>query len=503
MNIGPTFSIRGKLMVMVMATTVVALSLTGGALTVFESRSHRRTLTSEMGAVADIVGQNVAAPLILERADSAEHALAALRSQPSVVSACLYDSGATLFAAYVRGGDRRACPVRPSAVEAGFGGGRLVYYHSIPVTGQAPATLRLVASLEEVQRRIRLFALVLLVVLSGAALAALLLSSWLQGLVSRPILDLAGTAQQISRNRDYTLRAPQQSHDEVGVAVEAFNQMLDRIQAAESEQKSAEQALMALNATLEQRVADRTAATEEKAAELKRSNEALERFASVASHDLQEPLRAVASYTQLLGQRLGAGDPEIRLYVGHVLTAVARMKALITDLLDYARVGADIRPAGLVDASLALDLVLADLGPAIAESGTEVTRGPLPTVWAHPGPLRQLLGNLVTNAIRFRSGAAPRIDVSAEREGDWWRFAVRDNGIGIDPRHHQRIFVMFQRLHGADRPGTGIGLAICKKIVEMYGGRIWVESASGRGATFLFTLPAGPVSGQRDERALH
>jgi signal transduction histidine kinase len=490
----PNLSIRVKLTIMVMATTLVALSLAGGALALFEIQSHRRTLASEVAAMAEIVGQNLAAPLILEKADSAERALRPLESQPPVISACLYDSAGALFARYLRRGQPGRCPRRPTPDEAGFRDQRLIQYHPIPVIGQAAATLRVVATLDELERQVRLFGAVLLLVLTGAALAALLLSSWLQGLVARPILALARTAQQISGNRDYTLRAPQQSHDEVGVAVEAFNEMLDRIQAAVLEQQRAEQALIALNATLEQRVAERTAAAESKAEELRRSNEELEQFASVASHDLQEPLRTVASYTQLLGRRLdGSGDPEVALYFGHVLTAVGRMKALITDLLDYARVGSETGAAGPVDTSAVLDAVLADLSPALTENAARVTRGPLPIVWASAGLVQQLLANLLSNALRFRGDAAPVVDVSAERDGDRWRFAVRDNGIGIDRRHHQRIFVMFQRLHGADRPGTGIGLAICRKVVELYGGRIWVDSEPGRGATFRFTLPAPPT----------
>jgi signal transduction histidine kinase len=147
-----------------------------------------------------------------------------------------------------------------------------------------------------------------------------------------------------------------------------------------------------------------------------------------------------------------------------------------------------------VDTSAALDAVLADLAPAMIESEAEVARGPLPTVQAALGPVQQLFANLLTNAIRFRSAAPPRIDIRAQRDGQWWRFAVRDNGIGIDPRHHQQIFVMFERLR-ADRPGTGIGLAICRKVVELYGGRIWVESELGQGATFFFTLPDVSTTG--------
>jgi light-regulated signal transduction histidine kinase (bacteriophytochrome) len=261
-----------------------------------------------------------------------------------------------------------------------------------------------------------------------------------------------------------------------------------------TERRRAEEQLRSLNATLEERVAERTAAAEQRAAELKRSNEELERFAYVASHDLQEPLRAVASYTQLLRQQLGDKlDADTELYLSHVLAGAARMRALINDLLDYSRVGRSALERQLVDSAAVLDGALADLAPAMAESGAKITRGQLPQVAADPAQLGQLLRNLIVNAIRFRGDDPPVVDVRAERVGDYWQFAVRDNGIGIDPRHHERIFVLFQRLHGRERPGTGIGLAICRKIVDRHGGRIWVESEPGKGATFFFTIP---VEGQ-------
>jgi signal transduction histidine kinase len=476
-----------------MATTLVALSLAGGALALFEHRTHRRTLANELTTVADIVGQILPAALIVQRVDTANQALRALESHRDVVSACLYDAGGELFTSYARAHHASECPAKAPA-----GGAvvqvdeTLVLTHKIRLGDEEQATLRVVATMGELQRRMRLFAVVLLLVLSGSALAALLLSSRLQRVVSRPVLELASTAEQIAKRQDYTLRARQRTGDEVGVAVDAFNLMLDRIQAAVSERRQAEEKLMALNTTLEERVADRTAAAERQAADLKRSNQELERFAAVASHDLQEPLRAVASYAQLVSQRLGGnGDAEVDLYLKHVVSGAGRMKALINDLLHYSRVGRTLSPTA-VDVDKVLDTTLTDLSAAIAESGAEIIRGPLPRVWANDAQLGQVLSNLILNAIRFRSAAPPRITMGAERMGDLWHLWVRDNGIGIDPMHHERIFVIFQRLNVHDRPGTGIGLAICRKIVELHGGRIWVESKPGQGATFRFTLPAPP-----------
>jgi len=228
--------------------------------------------------------------------------------------------------------------------------------------------------------------------------------------------------------------------------------------------------------------------------ELRRSNEELERFAYVASHDLQEPLRTVTSYVQLLARRYRDKlDADAAEFIEFAVQGAMRMQRLIEDLLAFSRVGT--RAAALVptDANAALDAALENLKAAAGEAGATLTRGPLPTVLADPVQLGQLFTNLVGNAVKFRGTEPPRVQIGAERDGTQWVFRVRDNGIGIDPQYFERIFVIFQRLHGRNEyPGTGIGLAVCRKIVERHGGRIWVESEEGGGATFSFTLSAAP-----------
>jgi len=227
--------------------------------------------------------------------------------------------------------------------------------------------------------------------------------------------------------------------------------------------------------------------------QLHQANEDLRQFAYVTSHDLQEPLRAVTTYVELLAQRLhGQLTAETQAFMGYAVEGAQRMRALIVDLLAYSRVERQDVEGTATDGEAVLEQAVRDLRLTIAESGAVVTHDPLPTVVTVPGQLKQVLENLLSNALKFRGPAPPRVHLSAQRQRTEWVFSVRDNGIGLDPQYAHRIFQMFQRLHTRrEYPGTGIGLAICKRIVERHGGRIWVESAPGQGATFYFTLPAG------------
>ena len=230
--------------------------------------------------------------------------------------------------------------------------------------------------------------------------------------------------------------------------------------------------------------------------ELKRSNTELEQFAYVTSHDLQEPLRMISSYVQLLSERYkGKLDSDADDFIGYAVDGANRMQTQIQDLLTYSRIGTRGKPFEPTDCEDVLEQVLSNLKMAIEESGAEVTHDTLPTVMVDNSQLVQLFQNLIENAIKFRGDELPRIHVSATREleeitnYEYWLFSVRDNGIGIKPEFFERIFEIFQRLHGrGEYSGTGIGLAVCKKIVERHGGQIWVESEPGNGAKFFFTI---------------
>ncbi len=263
--------------------------------------------------------------------------------------------------------------------------------------------------------------------------------------------------------------------------------------------------LQNLNATLEQRVAERTADLAARTQELARSNSDLEQFAYVASHDLQEPLRTIAGYCKLLDDHCGSQlDDKARDYVVQAVAAARRMRTLINDLLAYSRVGRQGTPLERIDCNRILDQSLRNLSLVIEEAHAVVKCGALPEVMGDATQLLQLFQNLIDNAIKFRSPAhAPHVEITAERNDGEWIFAVRDDGIGMQPDDFQRVFMLFQRLHNRDQyPGTGIGLAVCKRTVERHGGRIWVESELGQGSVFRFSIPTVDGSNAPDSSGL-
>jgi two-component system CheB/CheR fusion protein len=238
-------------------------------------------------------------------------------------------------------------------------------------------------------------------------------------------------------------------------------------------------------------------------ADLARSNVDLEQFAHAASHDLREPLRMVISFLQMISERYkGKLDKEGDEWIGYAVDGAERMQRLIEDLLMYAEVGREEKAMAPTNCAAILDEVRADLEAPIRENAAQIESGTLPTVQAYPVEIRQLFQNLIGNAVKFRGATPPHIQINAKREGAFWLFSVADNGIGIEEAHRERIFAMFQRLHDRGRyPGTGIGLAVCRKIVSRLGGSIWVESEVGKGSAFYFTIPADAeaptVAGER------
>ncbi|MBM3130846.1 MAG: HAMP domain-containing protein [Chloroflexi bacterium] len=328
-----------------------------------------------------------------------------------------------------------------------------------------------------------------IVYVSGIMLIAALLGIALARRIVRPVRELARGTEEIGKgNLDYQIEIT--SADEIGQLAQSFNRMTRDLRA-----------ITASRDELNREIAERKQAEEKLqifAAELERSNKELEQFAYIASHDLQEPLRMVASYSQLLEKRYrGKLDQDANEYIGFAVDGVNRMQRLINDLLAYSRISTRGKEFTPVDCHAVVGQVIANLQIAIQETGALVTCDPLPTVRADESQMIQLFQNLIGNAIKFHGTEPPRVHISARETFEVletskvWTFSIRDNGIGIAPQYRERIFVIFQRLHTREEySGTGIGLAICKKIVERHNGRIWVESEPGKGATFYFTLPA-------------
>ena len=258
-----------------------------------------------------------------------------------------------------------------------------------------------------------------------------------------------------------------------------------------SERKRMEAALRDMNVELEKRVQERTAQLAIANDAMERSNIELKQFAYIASHDLQAPLRSISGFVQLLKEDFGDKlDPQAGEWIRRTVESTQYMQTLIRDLLSYSQVDSRSRPFADTDCNRAFEEAVAMLDGSIRDAGATVTHDPLPTLMGDRSQLVQLFANLISNGIKYHGSAPPRVHAYARREGGDWILSVRDNGIGIAPKHHQRIFEIFQRLHTHRAyPGTGIGLAVCRRVVEHHGGVIGVESNPGAGAVFHFTIP--------------
>ena len=325
------------------------------------------------------------------------------------------------------------------------------------------------AAVDSAAAQVRLVGILVAVVLA-VGLAVLL--RWLRRVVVRPTERLAAEVREVAGgdvSRHVTVRGPRE------------------ISALARDVEAMRRALVAETASIEAARVE----LEEAGRELERSNSDLEQFAYVASHDLQEPLRKVTSFCQLLQRRYGGElDERADQYIEFAVDGAKRMQVLINDLLAFSRVGRTEGTAEILDAGLILDRAAENLAGALEESGGTITHDPLPRVRAEPALLATVFQNLLGNAVKFRGEDPPRVHVSAVRDGRRWLLRFADNGLGIEHEYADRIFTIFQRLHGRSAyPGTGIGLAMCRKIVEHHGGSIWLEDTPPPGSTFVVALP--------------
>ncbi|MGB0930800.1 MAG: ATP-binding protein [Chitinophagales bacterium] len=308
------------------------------------------------------------------------------------------------------------------------------------------------------------------------------LSTILQKSISEPILKLVSSMRQVSESKNYDIRVAQSGSDEIAELSSGFNEMLSQIKQRDDEVQ------MARN-SLEQRVQERTKELNEKARALEISNKELEQFAYIASHDLQEPLRMIGSFAQLIARRYkGKINGEINDYIDFIVEGVSRMQNLIEDLLLFSRVNTRKTNFQKADFKNIIEKCKSNLRYAIETNEAQISYNAMPHLVIDDLKILQLFQNLVSNAIKFRSDVPPLIHIAAEEQENHWLFAVKDNGIGIEKEYGKKVFMIFQRLHKNTYPGTGIGLSICKRIVELHKGNIWFESEAGQGTTFFFTI---------------
>jgi light-regulated signal transduction histidine kinase (bacteriophytochrome) len=329
-------------------------------------------------------------------------------------------------------------------------------------------------------------------VLVVAIFATLIISIFLQKIITNPLYAFVNKTKEVSENGDYSVRVSYDGKDEIGVLSEEFNRMLGQIQKMEASLKES-------NVDLEKRVKGRTRELETankelfvKSEELARSNLELEQFAYIASHDLQEPLRTISNFVGLFKKQFSENkfDKNSEQYLSYILGATERMQTLIIDLLTYSRIG-HYKNTYDVDCNKVVKEVLNDFDALIKVSNAKIIVGNLPVIPGHYSEIKSLFQNLLSNAIKFRKrDIVPEITVNASERDSDWLFNVKDNGIGINEMYHDKLFKIFQRLHPQNEySGTGIGLAQCKKIVELLGGKIWLESTPGNGSTFYFNIP--------------
>ncbi len=334
---------------------------------------------------------------------------------------------------------------------------------------------RLESSLKNFKEQSIVYAVLAALTTALAILLLLIILHFYNKKIIKPILDLTDSAWKIAQGYLEYKPQPITQNDEVGRLTLAFSVMTDN--------------LISANENLEKKIKDRTR-------ELERSNGDLEHFAYIASHDLQEPLRMVASYNQLLAKRYQDQlDEKANKYIEYSVDGAKRMQAMINGLLEFSRAGSGELDVKVTDLSLQLDKVLHDLSGKIKENEADIRHMPLPSLLVNAQQINRVFQNLISNAIKFRDGESVKIDISVEQGETETVFCVQDNGVGIDPNSFERIFNLFERVHDRQQyPGNGIGLAVSKRLVENHGGRIWLESVIGEGTAFYFSLPANEAN---------
>jgi signal transduction histidine kinase len=475
-------TLRRRLLAAMFITSVTSLLLACGTLLFYELFATKRSMTHNLSTLAQAVAANSTALLAFNDQTRAQEILSALKSEPDVVNACLYDNSGHLFSSAPPGSPTNLFPSAPGPDGFQFSGYYLTVFQPVVQGGGRLGTLFIREDLHGMFSRFGVYGAVVLLVMAGAAAVAFLISGILQRRISRPILDLAAVARQISEKGDFSVRAQNSATaEELAYLNKAFNDMLDQIHSRDLSLAQAREDLQKHAAMLETRVADRTHSLEE-------TTRQLYDFCYSIAHDLKAPIRSQAGFARILikdfAQQLG---PEATGYAQRIADAADRQSRLVSDLLTHVSLGRHELPLESVDLAQIAEQVRADLRVEIErQQATLDLSGVHGIVMANPASLNLIVLNLISNALKFvPRSRSPQVRAWTERRDGHLRFWVEDNGIGISPEHFGKLFTMFQRLHTRDEyAGTGIGLAIVKRAAERMNGRVGLESKEGKGSRF-------------------
>ncbi len=505
MNLLRGLSIRQKLIRVMMVTSVSSIGLTCLAFVAYEVTSFRAQVERELASVAQVIGANTTAALSFDDRRAASETLAALRADPRVVGARLFDRDGVAFADYRPDGRSVRLPATVAEAESPSQG--LVVLRRIRLRDDLLGYIFIEANAGEVRERVARYLVIAVAALVAGSTLAFMLSAFLQGVISRPLLALATTAEDVAIQRDYSLRAVKESNDETGQVIDRFNEMLSQIQARDL-------ALREAHRVLETRVDERTLALKSKIEEQRRTEEALvvardaaeaasrakSAFLATMSHELRTPLNAIIGYSELLTEEAeDVGQTGCVADLGKITSAGRHLLSLINDILDLSKIEAGRME--LTSESFELPRLLrevaASVRPLVEKHSNTLTlqvADDIPSIVGDAMRVRQVLLNLVSNATKFTERGA--IAVRAARVDDWVRIDVRDTGIGMTAAEVSRLFREFSQADASTTRrygGSGLGLAISQRLCRMMGGRITVRSTKGQGSVFTVALPiAGP-----------
>jgi signal transduction histidine kinase len=486
-------SIRNKLILIQLATALIAVLICCVIFVINDIKIFKNTSINNKYSIAEIVGVNAIAPLLFNDSDAAHKILLNLSSNSSILNVVIFDKTGKPFARYNKTGEiEYSFQEKDNLQSELLEGQRFIVDYKIFQGKEYLGSIWMRCDLPALNSIVSGYVKIGISVLIIAILATLIISIFFQRIITKPLFAFVKKAKEVSDNADYSVRVLYTGKDEIGALSVEFNYMLSQIQ-------KMEKSLKEINSELEKRVKARTRELETtnkelqlRSSELMRSNLELEQFAYIASHDLQEPLRTISNFVGLFKKQFieNKFDNNSSQYLEYILGATERMQTLIVDLLSYSRIG-HYKNLYSVDCNQVVQEVLNDFDSLIKSSGAKIEIEKLPLVNAHYSEIKSLFQNLISNAIKFRKkNAQPTIRISSKEEDKDWLFAVQDDGIGINELYRDKLFKIFQRLHSQNEfSGTGIGLAQCKKIVELLGGKIWVDSKPGKGSIFYFTIP--------------